>query len=176
MMSVPVTVSIEPMTRHDMDAVLQIDRKCSPTPWLVSAFYVELSHRVATYFVARSGGEIVGYGGMQTIMDAVHLTTLAVDPAYRRRGIGERLLMALWEEGIHRRATQVILEVRESNRAAQSLYKKYGFIAVAIRKGYYTDTGENAVVMWATDIHLSPFQTLLRQRKQKLFAGQEESR
>ena len=173
MISAPMTVSIEPMTRSDMDAVLQIDRKCSPTPWLVSAFYVELSHRVATYFVARSGGELVGYGGMQTIMDAVHLTTLAVDPAYRRRSIGERLLLALLEEGIVRRATHVVLEVRESNRAAQSLYKKYGFSAVAIRKGYYTDTGENAVVMWANDIHLSKFQTFLRERRAALFAGQE---
>ena len=173
MMSVPATVSIEPMTRHDLVAVFEIDRRCSLTPWLLSAFAVELSNRIATYFVARLGGQVVGFGGMQTTMDRVNLTTLGVEPAYRRRKIGERLLIALLEESIYRRATHVILEVRESNRAAQGLYKKYGFVATAIRKGYYTDTGENAVVMWVNDLQGAAFQQQLRLRGAELSPGSE---
>jgi len=168
MTSVPATISIEPMTRHDLVAVYEIDCRCTPTPWLLSAFAVELSNRIATYFVARLGGQVVGFAGMQTTMDRVHLTNLGVDPAFRRRKIGERLLIALLEESIYRRATHVILEVRESNRAAQGLYKKYGFVATALRKGYYTDTGENAVVMWANDLQGAEFQNQLRQLREGL--------
>jgi [ribosomal protein S18]-alanine N-acetyltransferase len=172
MISLPVSVSIEPMTRSDMEAVLQIDRRCSPTPWVVSAFYVELSNRKAAYFVARLGGAIVGYAGMQTIGGEAHFTTLAVDPPYRGRKIGERLLIALIEEAIWRQATHISLEVREGNRAAQSLYKKYGFARTATIKGYYTDTGENAVVMWASAIQQPKFREHLETLRNTLYTSQ----
>lgn len=171
MISLPPSLSIEPMTRHDMEAVLQIDRRSYPTPWTVGAFYVELSNRKATYFVARLGGQVVGYGGMQTIGSEAHFTTLAVDPPHRRHRIGERLLIALIDEAIWRRATHITLEVRENNRPAQNLYKKYGFELTGTLKGYYLDTGENAVVMWASAIHQSKFREHLEQMRQALGRG-----
>ena len=154
-------VSIEPMRPEDMEAVLRIDRLSFPVPWMPTAFATELSNRSACYLVARGDEEIVGFGGAWVIMDEVHITTLAVAPNHRGRHIGERLLIALLEEGIRRRAARATLEVRQNNRAAQRLYKKFGFYEAAIRKSYYTDNGENAIVMWADNIHSVAFRNVL---------------
>lgn len=162
-------VSIEPMRRADLDAVARIDRRCFPTPWLVSAYVTELSNCSAAYFVARLDRQIVGYGGQWVIMDEVHITTLAVDPTHQRKKIGERLLLSLLEEGIVSGALRATLEVRESNRAAQALYRRYGFREAAIRKSYYTDNGESALVMWAEDINSPAYGQELRDLRRRLY-------
>jgi len=167
-------VSIEPMRRADMDAVFCIDRRCFPTPWMTTAYLTELSNRSACYLVARLNQEIVGYGGMWVIMDEAHITTLAVDPAHQGRKIGERLLLALLEEGILQGASRSTLEVRESNRAAQHLYRKYGFYEAALRRSYYTDNGENAVVMWADGIHTPAYAQKLRDLRHQLYIAYQE--
>ncbi len=161
-------ISIEPMRMSDLDAVRAIDGRCYPSPWYKNAYVTELTNRSASYIVAREGDKIVGYAGQWTIMDEAHITTLAVDPARQGRKIGERLLITLMEEALYRNASHISLEVRESNRIAQSLYRKYGFEAKALRKHYYTDTDENAVVMWANDIHLPAFQKMLAERREEL--------
>jgi ribosomal-protein-alanine N-acetyltransferase len=162
------SVSIEPMLPGDMDAVLRIDRRCFPTPWMHGAYETELGNTAATYFVARSNGEVVGYSGIWVVADEAHITTLAVDPSHQRRRIGERLLLAMIEEAILRGGTHITLEVRESNRAAQNLYRKYGFREAALRKNYYTDSGENAVVMWADDIRTRDFRQRINELQQAL--------
>ncbi|HZP80022.1 MAG TPA: ribosomal protein S18-alanine N-acetyltransferase [Chthonomonadaceae bacterium] len=167
-------VSIEPMRRTDLDAVHRIDKRCFPTPWLPSAYLTELSNRSACYLVARFGLEIVGFGGQWVISDEAHITTLAVDPMHRGRKIGERLLLALMEEAIYQGASHATLEVRESNRAAQSLYRKYGFRNAALRKNYYTDNGENAIVMWADDIHTLSYQQRLRDLRHALYEAYQD--
>jgi [ribosomal protein S18]-alanine N-acetyltransferase len=167
-------VSIEPMRRTDLDAVHRIDRHCYPSPWLSSAYQTELTNPSACYLVARLSGSVVGYGGQWVIGDEAHITTLAVDPVYQGRKIGERLLLAMMEEAILRAATHTTLEVRESNRIARNLYRKYGFHEAAIRKNYYTDNGENAVVMWATEIDTPAYEKLLRELRQQLYAVYQE--
>jgi ribosomal-protein-alanine N-acetyltransferase len=162
-------VSIEPMRRADLETVHRIDKRCFPTPWLHSAYLTELSNRSACYLVARIGREVVGYGGQWVIMDEAHITTLAVDPNHRSRKIGERLLLALMEEAVLQGASRATLEVREGNRAAQNLYRKYGFRNAAIRKNYYTDNGENAIVMWADEINTSQYQQRLRDLRHHLY-------
>jgi len=154
-------VSVEPMRAEDMEAVLHIDRLSFPVPWMPTAFTTELSNRSACYLVARSEGQVVGFGGAWVIMDEAHITTLAVHPQHRGRHIGERLLLALLEEGIRRRASRATLEVRQSNRAARHLYQKFGFYEAAVRKNYYTDNGENAIVMWADNIHSAAYRDVL---------------
>lgn len=161
-------ISIETMLPSDLEAVYRIDQLSFPTPWLESAYLVELSNRSASYFVARLNQQVVAYAGQWVIMDEVHITTLAVDPEYRGRKIGERLLLALLEEAILQGARRATLEVREGNRAAQNLYRKYGFHEAAIRKSYYSDNGENAVVMWAEQIHLPSYQQHLRDMRYQL--------
>jgi [ribosomal protein S18]-alanine N-acetyltransferase len=168
-------VSIEPMRRADLDAVHRIDRRCYPSPWLSTAYQTELTNPSACYLVARRGGSVVGYGGQWVISDEAHITTLAVDPDYQGRRIGERLLLEMMHEAIWRGATHTTLEVRESNRIAQNLYRKYGFREAAIRKNYYTDNGENAVVMWANEINTPLYAALLRELRAKLVAPTSEA-
>lgn len=171
--SVPQLV-IEPMQAEDIPEMMQIERMCFVTPWHENAFYNELHHEPACYLVAKVDGRVVGYGGMWVIMDEAHVTTLAVHPDYRRHHIGERLLLALLEVAIARRAHKATLEVRMSNIAAQNLYAKYGFQAVAIRKGYYADTQEDALIMWVSDLHTPEYQQLLRTNRWKLLRAQRE--
>ncbi len=154
-------VFIEPMVAMHLDAVMSIDRRSYFVPWHASAYHTELHNRAATYLVALQNEEVIAYGGLWVIMDEGHITTLAVDPLHRGRHIGERMLLALVDEAILRKATHITLEVRERNITAQSLYTKYGFKRRGIRRGYYTDNGENAVIMWAEDVDKPSYQELL---------------
>src|SRR5207249_4228905 len=116
----------------------------------------------------------VGYGGMWVIMDEAHITTLAVDPPYQGRKIGERILIVIMEESVLQGASRATLEVRENNEVAQKLYRKYGFREAAIRKKYYTDNLENAVIMWADGIREPEYSQRLRELKRELYNAYDE--
>ncbi|HEX6422801.1 MAG TPA: ribosomal protein S18-alanine N-acetyltransferase, partial [Acidimicrobiales bacterium] len=104
------------------------------------------------YVVARVGGEVVGYAGLFRAVDDGHVTTVAVDPAWQRHGIATRMLLALARGAIERECVNLTLEVRMSNSGAQALYQRFGFVPAGVRKGYYPETGEDALVMWANDV------------------------
>jgi ribosomal-protein-alanine N-acetyltransferase len=162
-------VAIEAMRLQDVGRVHAIDRMSFPTPWPRDAYYRELrENRLACYFVARVMQWVVGYAGMWVMLDEAHVTTIAVDPLYRRRHIGERLLVALIAEAIKRSARRVTLEVRRSNLTAQALYRQYGFKDIAIRKGYYSDNGEDAIIMCTGNIWEDPFQKRYTQNRARL--------
>ena len=161
-------VEMRPMQPEDMSRVMEIERECFPIPWSESAYLTELSNKSAYYIVATVDSRIVGYAGMWIIMDEAHITTLGVTHESRRLKIGEQLLVNLLEEAIRRRAGRATLEVRQSNTAAQALYRKYNFAPAAIRRAYYTDNKESAVVMWVDDMHSSTFRSKLRELKQRL--------
>jgi len=167
-------VSVEPMRRADVPSVSAIERRCYPTPWHENAYYTELTNRSACYLVARLDGQVVGYAGMWVIMDEAHITTLAVDPPHQGKKIGERLLQAMLEEAILHGATRATLEVREHNYKAQNLYRKYGFREAAIRKNYYTDNQENAVVMWVDDLRDPAYRERLRELKHQMYVAYDE--
>lgn len=156
------------MRQEDVPAVMVIERECFTVPWRESAYITELSNRSAHYLAACIDGEIVGYGGMWIIMDEAHITTLGVAKKHRGRKIGEQVLIALLEEAMRRKARRATLEVRESNLVAQNLYRKYGFQPAAIRRGYYTDNHENAVVMWVDNLGGVAFVSRLRELKNRL--------
>jgi [ribosomal protein S18]-alanine N-acetyltransferase len=146
----PERMSILPMATGDIPVVTKIERASFATIWPSDAFYNELStNKVAHYYVGRIGDRIVAYGGIWVILEDSHVTTLAVDPAFRGRRCGEIMLLRLIEEAMERGAAWMTLEVRESNVVAQQLYRKYGFTAVTMRRGYYSDDNESAMVMWA---------------------------
>jgi ribosomal-protein-alanine N-acetyltransferase len=150
------------MRRRHLRAVVRIEAQVYPRPWTHSLFVSELALRSSrAYLVAKVGRELVGYGGVMLSMTDAHITTLAVDPSWHRHGIGTRLLLGLAREGIARGARAMTLEVRLSNRGAQELYKHFGFTAVGVRKGYYADTGEDALVMWAYEVIDPPYARLL---------------
>jgi ribosomal-protein-alanine N-acetyltransferase len=167
-------VSVEPMRRGDIQRVAGIERRCYAIPWHENAYYTELSNRSACYLVARLENDVVGYAGMWVIVDEAHITTVAVDPIHRGKKIGERLLQGLLEEAILAGATRATLEVREHNVVAQNLYRKYGFREAAIRKNYYTDNQENALVMWVDDIHLDSYLQRLRELRHELYVAYDE--
>ncbi len=144
----PGTLLIRPMAVPDLVAVQSIERASFTTPWPPQAYRQELeTNRLAHYLVGELGGEIVAYGGIWLMVDEAHITTFAVHPQYRRRRIGERLLLAMLDLSVDRHAREATLEVRLSNLAARRLYEKYGFRPVGIRPRYYSDNQEDALIM-----------------------------
>ena len=165
----PERLAIAPMTVSDVAAVMRIERACFPTVWPQDAFYNELrTNKLAHYFVGRCDDRIVAYGGIWAIAEDSHVTTIAVDPQYRRRAFGEVLLLRLIDEAVERGAAWMTLEVRESNRAAQQLYRKYGFTTVTMRAGYYSDDNESALVMWAGSLKSELYRNRLRALRARL--------
>jgi ribosomal-protein-alanine N-acetyltransferase len=142
--------AIEPMAFEDLDEVLAIERASFHTPWSRAAFRYELGeNRVARCLVCRVGRRVVGYVCLWEIGHEIHITNLAVHPSFRRRGFARRLLAPLLEDGRRRGITLVVLEVRPTNTEALTLYESLGFRVIGRRKGYYFDTGEDALVMEA---------------------------
>ena len=144
----PLRLRIEAMRLEDLAAVHQIELASFSAPWPPNAYRSELeTNRLASYLVARAEDRVVAYGGMWLMVDEAHITTFAVHPAWRRQKIGERLLLAFLDLAIDRRAREATLEVRLSNLAARRLYEKYGFRPVGLRPRYYSDDGEDALIM-----------------------------
>ncbi|WP_315794847.1 ribosomal protein S18-alanine N-acetyltransferase [Paenibacillus sp. BIC5C1] len=138
------------MTLDDIPDVMIIEHEAFTLPWTEEAFQNELTHNhFAKYMVMELEGTAIGYAGMWTIMDEAHITNIAVREAYRGRKLGEKLLEELMRTAAYLGMERMTLEVRVSNRIAQSLYQKKGFESAGLRKGYYSDNGEDAMIMWA---------------------------
>jgi ribosomal-protein-alanine N-acetyltransferase len=158
----PLDVHVIGMRRRHLRAVLRIEAQVYPRPWSHSLFVSELAlPSTRAYYVAKVGREVVGYAGLMMSMSDGHVTTIAVDPAWHRHGIGTRLLLALAREAVDRGAHALTLEVRLSNRGAQRMYRRFGFTPAGVRTGYYADTGEDALVMWVHDVATPQYAALL---------------
>jgi ribosomal-protein-alanine N-acetyltransferase len=165
-------VRVEPMTLDDIPAVHRIERASFPLPWPDYAFRQEIeTNRLAHYMVIRVGNRVVGYGGMWLMVDEAHITTFAVLPEWRRRGVGARLMLAMMELATHLQARVATLEVRLSNEAARQLYQRFGFRPVGLRPRYYSDNGEDALIMTSAPLE----STDMRSRLQTLARRYEES-
>ncbi len=148
-----IPIVIEDIKREDIDELLEIERASFPSPWTREAFLTELKERSSSCFlVAKSEGRVVGYAGFWLIFDEAHITNLAVHPGYRKKKIGERLIRFLLKLAVSKGAKRATLEVRPSSLAAQNLYKKFDFEIRSIQKGYYSDTGEDALIMWNNNL------------------------
>ncbi len=155
-------VEITAMRRRHLRSVLRIEDLVYPRPWSMSLFLSELNLRSSRcYLVARSRREVVGYAGLMMTLDDGHITTVAVDPVWQRRHVGARLLAALAREAVARGAVNLTLEVRVGNAGARDLYRRFGFEAVGVRKGYYAESHEDAVVMWAHGVNGAEYRALL---------------
>lgn len=144
----PVRISVERMTLDDVADVHRIEADSFPAPWPDYAFRQELqTNRLAHYLVVRVGSETVAYGGMWLMVDEAHITTFAVRPEWRRRGIGARLMLDMMALARELGARVATLEVRLSNRPARALYGRFGFRPVGIRPRYYSDNAEDALIM-----------------------------
>jgi len=164
------------MRVSDIDEVTQIDHLSFPTPWSYNSYYNEIErNKAAYYFVLRlrdvphngddhengwrrlqrwlgvapghERGSIIGYAGMWMMHDEAHISTIAIHPAWRGHGLGEYMLLAMLAAAQALKAAMVTLEVRVTNHRAQELYRKYRFEVVGRRRGYYSDNGEDALLM-----------------------------
>lgn len=157
-----LAVALSPMRRRHLREVLAIEAQVYPRPWSARLFEDELDRSNRVYLVARVGPTVVGYAGLLMIADDGHVATVAVDPAWQRRGIAVRLLAELVRGAIRLGANQLTLEVRVSNTGAQELYRRFGFAPAGARKAYYADNGEDAFVMWAHDVTTPEYEQRLR--------------
>lgn len=167
-MRVMEEVRISLMTLDDLEEVHAIEARSYPYPWTLNIFRSELSQpNTRIYIVARLAGKIVGYAGMILSDSEGHITNLAVDTPHRHRRIGMLLALRLIEMAMLKGLHWLTLEVRETNLAAQELYRGFGFRSVGLRKKYYSD-GENAVIMWTDDIASPEFRKAIQETKEQL--------
>lgn len=147
-------IVLHEMKRKHVRDVLDIERQVYPRPWSAGLFFSEITQRKTRhYIVAMHERSVVGYGGVMVHADEAHVTTIAVDPAFHHRGIGARVMLDLVDHARAENAQTLALEVRVANWPAQRLYAWFGFRPVGVRKNYYAETGEDALVMWIEDIH-----------------------
>ena len=176
---------VEPMSLDDVPQVMTIERESFPLPWPERAYRYELTQNQNSHYVvlrrvpAPDRAErqspwkrlwqrdprppVLGYGGFWMIAGEAHISTLAVAPAWRKRGLGELLLWSMLKRAAAMRAFEATLEVRVSNRVAQRLYQKYGFEEVGRRRRYYQDNGEDALIMTVCDFDNAVYQARLTQ-------------
>ena len=139
--------TIRRMTMADVDGVAAVEAATFPTPWSRDAFISEMKNVAARYLVAEKDGRIIGYAGAWIILDESHITNIAVLKDERGQGIGRALTHGLMQYLSNLGAAYATLEVRKSNEVAQSLYVSLGFIKLGVRKRYYEDNGEDALIM-----------------------------
>ena len=157
-----LTVTVQPMRRRHVRSVLRIEQQVYPRPWSSSLFLSELALRsTRAYYVARVGRDLVGYAGLMMTLDEGHVTTIAVDPRRHRSKIGTRLLLVLAREAIaaappHSRSKSGCRTPR-----AQDMYRRFGFGPVGVRKNYYQEVNEDALVMWAHEVDQPAYAELL---------------
>jgi len=160
------------MRRRHLRGVMGIERQVYPRPWSPNLFLTEMmesSNRC--YLVARIEKQIVGYGGLICYGEEAHVTNIAVDPEQHRHKIGTRLMYELVVGGLELGAEAVSLEVRVSNWGAQRLYGNFGFRPVGIRKNYYQEINEDALIMWLDRVRTPEYRDRLRELMQEVPDG-----
>ncbi|MCQ4924183.1 ribosomal protein S18-alanine N-acetyltransferase [Tissierella carlieri] len=142
-------IIIRKMEEEDLDRIMEIEKDAFTTPWPKESFLLEITkNQLARYIVAEIDDVVAGYGGIWMILDEGHITNIAVESKYRKMGVGKAIVEGLIYLCNKERISAMTLEVRESNIAAQNLYKKYDFVESGIRPNYYADDNEDAIIMW----------------------------
>lgn len=136
-------------TASDVDDIEALEQICFASPWSKESLLYELTENpMATYIVAELEGHVIGYVGLWAIVDEGHITNVAVSPDYRRLQVGSALIKTMLDVTIKAGIQHHTLEVRAGNEPAKGLYRKFGFEEAGLRKGYYEDNGEDAIIMW----------------------------
>ncbi|MDD4335229.1 MAG: ribosomal protein S18-alanine N-acetyltransferase [Desulfotomaculaceae bacterium] len=153
-----MAVTFEKMIVEHLDQVLQIEKVSFPTPWSRDSFMGEiLQNDFALYIVAMDDGAVIGYGGMWLILDEAHITNVAVRPDLRGKNIGKALMLEIIRQAVLRGAHSMTLEVRPANKTARRLYHVLGFKERGVRKRYYAETNEDAIIMWKDNLPAQGF-------------------
>lgn len=148
-----IDLEIDRMKMADLDDVMEIEQASFSLPWSRWMFERELGDKENSHFlVIRSRSEVIGYIGFWIVLDEAHIVTIAVRSDFRRKGVASILMASALVLAVSLGADKATLEVRITNIPAQGLYNNFGFEVVAIRKNFYSDTGEDAYVMWINDL------------------------
>lgn len=138
---------IRKMTEEDLDRVMTIEKEAFALPWSRESYLSEIKNNFASYLVCDVDGEVAGYGGIWVVFEQAHITNVAIGQDYRLRGLGKSLMLELEQVARQKKATHILLEVRPSNLPARTMYKNLGFEDISLRKAYYSDNSEDAVIM-----------------------------
>lgn len=138
---------IRRMTENDIPGVMKIEQESFSLPWSKESYLGELKNNFATYLVCDYEGDVAAYGGIWVVFEEAHITNIAVGPDFRRQGMGRRLMLELENVARKKQALRIILEVRPSNDPALNLYTSLDYMPTGIRKNYYSDNGEDAIIM-----------------------------
>ncbi|QKY71225.1 ribosomal protein S18-alanine N-acetyltransferase [Lentibacillus sp. CBA3610] len=142
-------VVLRPMELSDVDGVMEVEAESFTNPWPRDVILHELTdNQFAHYYVILRGEQLVGYAGMWHVIDDAQITNIAIIPGFRGQKLGESLFLYTLEQAMRMGAKRLSLEVRVSNTIAQRMYRKFGLVPGGIRKNYYTDNQEDAIVMW----------------------------
>lgn len=156
------------MAQKHLDDVLRIEEQSyGEHHWSKSSFEAEIKNDVSNYAVAFYDGKLVGYSGVWKILEEAHITTLAVDPVWRGKRIAKKLLIHQFENFYEQKIKFVTLEVRVSNTAAIKLYEQFGFKSLGVRKNYYQNNNEDALIMWTNNIFSEEFKNLYGKIKEE---------
>jgi ribosomal-protein-alanine N-acetyltransferase len=164
------TIKIRKMTKNDIKQVMEIESvSFGNFHWKPEAFTAEMENNIGQYFIAEDEHKnLLGYCGFWLIMEEAHITTIAVQPTLRKQGIGEKLLQKMIDAGYEKGVKWFTLEVRAGNIAAQNLYYKYNFKSLGLRRKYYQDNDEDAMIMWTENIWSESFKNRFEELKTKL--------
>ncbi len=135
------------MTRHDLEAVLAIEKAAFTLPWTLGMFEREIVMPISRFYVLLAGDELAGYAGFWKVIGEAHILNFAIAPGHRRQGYGRRLLASMLDAARAETMRRAVLEVRASNAAAFKLYESFGFRRLGVRPGYYPDNDEDAAIM-----------------------------
>ena len=141
-------VSIRRSELRDVHPIMRVDRLVSSAPWSQDMTITQTTGDQRVHFVAEVDGRIIGHGGIALLAGDAHITSIAVDPTKQRRGYGQAVLTRLIDAACENECDGITLEVRASNAAAIALYEAAGFTSAGVRRGYYQNNGEDAVIMW----------------------------
>jgi ribosomal-protein-alanine N-acetyltransferase len=165
-------VEIDRMRRRHLRGVMAIERQAYARPWSPNLFVAEMTEpNNRNYLVARIDREVVGYAGLICYGDEAHVTNIAVDPMLQGHRIATRLLLAQIPAAARMGAAAVSLEVRVTNWRAQRLYARFGFHPVGIRRNYYAELHEDALIMWTDDVRTDPYRERLAAIARELDGG-----
>lgn len=139
---------IDFMKEEDIDDILDISSLSFSISWSKDSYTQELTNPIARYLVGKIDNKVVGFVGTWIVLDEAHITNIAIHPNYRKQGIGSKLLSEFLEYCKNQGCVAFTLEVRSGNKAAKALYEKHNFRQEGIRKGYYEDNKEDAIIMW----------------------------
>lgn len=161
---------IEKMCLYHLDDVMEIETACyGEHHWSRDSFVNEIDNQISEYNVAvNENQKCIGYMGLWKIIDEAHITNLAVHPDFQKQGVARLLIIKAIEKCYEEKIKFITLEVRVSNEKAKKLYEKFGFKSLGVRKKYYQDNNEDAIIMWTENIFSENYKKLFEKNKQDL--------